>query len=124
MRNRFVTLVLAAGIVLTLPSLAAAQNAPRQAAPAASAKAPFDSHDLNGIWSRNNQGWGGGGTCAECGDRGFGNNVPPMTPEGESSSIPTSHLTDASWEARRPLATRRNISDGVVRFLRRREPTL
>ena len=83
MPNRFMTIIVTASTLLTLSSPALAQNAPRQAAPAASAKAPLDPHDLNGIWSRNNQGWGGGGTCRECGDRGFGNDVPPMTPEGE-----------------------------------------
>ena len=67
MRNRFMTVIVTASTLLTLSSPALAQNAPRQAAPAASAKAPFDPHDLNGIWSRNNQGWGGGGTCRECG---------------------------------------------------------
>jgi MFS family permease len=34
----------------------------------------FDPHDLAGIWTRNSSrlGYGGGGTCADCGDRGFG----------------------------------------------------
>ena len=34
---------------------------------------PFDKHDLNGIWSRNGSpsGYGGGGTCRDCGDRGI-----------------------------------------------------
>jgi hypothetical protein len=46
---------------------------------------PFDKHDLNGIWSRNGSplGYGGGGTCRDCGDRGFGNDVPPFTALGQ-----------------------------------------
>src|SRR5215472_7505580 len=45
----------------------------------------FDPHDLAGIWTRNSSrlGYGGGGTCPDCGDRGFGNDVPPFTPLGE-----------------------------------------
>ncbi|HTA71840.1 MAG TPA: hypothetical protein VK776_26340 [Bryobacteraceae bacterium] len=45
----------------------------------------FDPHDLSGIWTRNGTpgGYGGGGTCADCGDRGFGNDVPPFTPLGQ-----------------------------------------
>ena len=32
---------------------------------------PFDKRDLSGIWSRNGTpgGYGGGGTCRDCGDR-------------------------------------------------------
>ncbi|MEQ1948846.1 MAG: hypothetical protein ABL995_16770 [Bryobacteraceae bacterium] len=46
---------------------------------------PFDKHDLNGIWSRNGSpgGYGGGGTCRDCGDRGFGNDTPPFTALGQ-----------------------------------------
>lgn len=44
---------------------------------------PFNPRDIAGIWSRNPQGFGGGATCADCGDRGFGNDVPPFTPEGQ-----------------------------------------
>ena len=46
---------------------------------------PFEPHDLSGIWSRNSTpgGYGGGGTCRDCGDRGFSNDVPPLTPLGQ-----------------------------------------
>src|SRR5690242_15706073 len=46
---------------------------------------PYDKHELSGIWSRNGTpgGYGGGGTCRDCGDRGFSNNVPPFTPLGQ-----------------------------------------
>jgi hypothetical protein len=49
------------------------------------ANLPYDKHDISGIWSRNGtpSGYGGGGTCRDCGDRGFGNDVPPMTPLGQ-----------------------------------------
>src|SRR5436309_1048031 len=45
----------------------------------------YDKHDLSGIWSRNGTpgGYGGGGTCRDCGDRGFSNDVPPFTPLGQ-----------------------------------------
>jgi len=45
----------------------------------------YDKHDLSGIWSRNGTpgGYGGGGTCQDCGDRGFSNDVPPFTPLGQ-----------------------------------------
>jgi hypothetical protein len=46
---------------------------------------PYDRHDLSGIWSRNGTpgGYGGGGACRDCGDRGFSNDVPPFTPFGQ-----------------------------------------
>src|SRR3989475_400320 len=49
------------------------------------ANKPYDRHDLSGIWTRNGTpgGYGGGGTCRDCGDRGFGNDVPPFTPLGQ-----------------------------------------
>lgn len=45
----------------------------------------YDKRDLSGIWTRNGSpaGFGGGGTCADCGDRGYGNEVPPLTPLGQ-----------------------------------------
>src|SRR5262249_12782762 len=45
----------------------------------------YDKHDLSGIWTRNGTpgGYGGGGTCRDCGDRGFSNDVPPFTPVGQ-----------------------------------------
>jgi hypothetical protein len=46
---------------------------------------PYDKHDLSGIWSRNGSpgGYGGGGTCRDCGDRGYNVDVPPFTPLGQ-----------------------------------------
>jgi hypothetical protein len=45
----------------------------------------YDKHDLSGIWTRNGTpgGYGGGGTCRDCGDRGFSADVPPFTPLGQ-----------------------------------------
>src|SRR5207248_10875661 len=46
---------------------------------------PYDKHDLSGLWTRNGTpgGYGGGGACRGCGDRGCSNDVPPFTPPGE-----------------------------------------
>src|SRR6476660_3280862 len=70
--------------LLLISSTTLAQRGQR-GTPAANptASLPFDPHDLSGIWSRNSQGYGGGGTCRGCGDRGFSNDVTPMTPEGQ-----------------------------------------
>jgi len=71
--------------VLALSPVVLGQRGQRAAAPPSStASLPFDAHDLSGIWSRNSQGYGGGGTCRGCGDRGFNNDVPPMTPWGQA----------------------------------------
>ena len=84
MRNRFAILT---GTVVLFSSLALAQGGRGGvlAANPANANKPFDKHDLSGIWTRNGTpaGYGGGGTCRDCGDRGFSNDVPPMTPLGQ-----------------------------------------
>ena len=72
MRNRVIAILPATLAVALFSSLTLAQNQ------------SFNPRDLNGVWSRNAQGWGGGGTCRDCGDRGFGNNVPRFTPQGEA----------------------------------------
>src|SRR2546428_456481 len=54
MRNRF-PLIMVVAVLSTSPKIFAQT---------------FDPHDLGGIWSRNSQGYGGGGTCRGCGDRG------------------------------------------------------
>ena len=55
------------------------------AANPANANKPYNKHDLMGIWSRNGTpgGYGGGGYCRDCGDRGYGLNVPALTPLGQ-----------------------------------------
>ena len=84
MRNRFAIFT---GTVLLFSSLALAQGGRGgiMAANPANSNKPFDKHDLSGIWTRNGTpaGYGGGGTCRDCGDRGFSNDVPPMTPLGQ-----------------------------------------
>jgi hypothetical protein len=101
MRNRFSTLrAVLAGVLVFSSAIFAqegrggAQAAGRgggggrrgiMAGDPANANKPYDKHDLNGIWTRNGSpgGYGGGSTCANCGDRGFNNDVPPLTPLGQ-----------------------------------------
>src|SRR3989441_9438952 len=85
MRNRLVivTIALAAVLIFSLVIVAQNRGGRGNAAPSAPYTRPFNAKELAGIWSRNSQGYGGGGTCRECGDRGFGNNVPPFTPLGQ-----------------------------------------
>src|SRR5690242_19941958 len=45
---------------------------------------PFDPHDLAGIWSPNANGFGGGGRCRDCGDRGYSFEWPVFTPAGQA----------------------------------------
>ena len=45
---------------------------------------PFDPHDLAGIWSPNGNGFGGGGRCRDCGDRGYSFEFPVFTPAGQA----------------------------------------
>jgi hypothetical protein len=88
MRNQLTSLLfLLVGAVALCPP-AAGQGRGGRGAPleriAPSGK-QFDPHDLSGIWTRNGSpgGYGGGSTCSDCGDRGFGNDVPPFTPAGQ-----------------------------------------
>ncbi|PYR97720.1 MAG: hypothetical protein DMG16_23505 [Acidobacteria bacterium] len=75
-----------AGIVLCgallLPAALLAQGGIMAADPK-NANKPYDKHDLSGFWTRNGSpgGYGGGGTCRDCGDRRFGNDVPPARPK-------------------------------------------
>ena len=46
---------------------------------------PFDPHDLAGIWSPNGNGFGGGGRCRDCGDRGYSFEFPVFTPAGQAA---------------------------------------
>ena len=46
---------------------------------------PFNPREIGGIWSRNSNGFGGGGTCADCGDRGYSVEWPEFTPEGQAA---------------------------------------
>ena len=44
---------------------------------------PFDAQELAGIWTPNGAGFGGGGRCRDCGDRGFSLEFPVFTPAGQ-----------------------------------------
>src|SRR6185436_1567277 len=46
---------------------------------------PFEPHDLAGIWTPNGAGFGGGGRCRDCGDRGFSMEFPVFTPAGQAA---------------------------------------
>jgi hypothetical protein len=88
MRHRSARLVaVSIGLAFSLVVSHGAVRAQGQGQPGARNSAPdnrrFDPHDLAGIWTRNSNGMGGGGTCRDCGDRGFGNNVPAFTEEGQ-----------------------------------------
>jgi hypothetical protein len=84
---------LAAGVVALTAAVAGQQAAGRQGGAglrggttaAAVDTRQFNPRELAGIWSRNAGGFGGGGTCADCGDRGFSFEWPEFTPEGQSA---------------------------------------
>src|ERR1700674_4117272 len=91
MRTRFIQVSIALCGSLLAPALSA-QGGPGPggrggilAHNPANDNKPYEKHDLSGIWSRNGSpgGYGGGGTCRDCGDRGFGTNVPSLTPLGQ-----------------------------------------
>lgn len=44
---------------------------------------PFNPYDIAGIWTPNSNGFGGGGRCRDCGDRGFSLEFPEFTAEGQ-----------------------------------------
>src|SRR5213075_2369299 len=46
---------------------------------------PFEPHDLAGIWTPNGNGFGGGGRCRDCGDRGYSMEFPEFTPAGQAA---------------------------------------
>jgi hypothetical protein len=73
------------GLVLSAVLLGQGGQRGIPAADPKNANKPYDKHDLAGIWTRNGSpgGYGGGGTCRDCGDRGFGVDVPPLTPLGQ-----------------------------------------
>ena len=47
--------------------------------------ATFNPRDLAGIWTPNGAGFGGGGRCRDCGDRGYSFELPQFTPAGEKA---------------------------------------
>ena len=64
---------------------------------------PFQPHDLAGIWTPNGNGFGGGGRCRDCGDRGFSMEFPVFTPAGQAAfdrNIPSYGRAKDSDDAR------------------------
>ena len=78
-------LLVCGGLVISAVLLGQGGQRGIPAADPQNANKAYDKHDLAGIWSRNSTpgGYGGGGTCRDCGDRGFGLTVPPLTPLGQ-----------------------------------------
>lgn len=66
-----VATVIAAFSITSIAQQPAGQRqggAGRQSGGAVPDNRPFNARELAGVWSRNAGGFGGGGTCAECGD--------------------------------------------------------
>lgn len=89
MRKRYFSLIVALMAMLAFTIVLFAQRGQRTLRPpfVTDSNRPFDAHDLAGIWSRNSGGYGGGGTCFDCGDRGYAGGTrdewPVFTPEGQ-----------------------------------------
>jgi hypothetical protein len=79
---RVIALVSVAAAAVALSAALVAQQAQPGTRAAAGA---FNARDLAGIWSRNSNGFGGGGTCQGCGDRGFSTDFPEFTREGQAA---------------------------------------
>jgi hypothetical protein len=98
MQHRFITSLGVLATVLAVSSVVAGQQgaAPQGAAgrqgggrqggaAAPRDSRPFNARELGGIWSRNGGGYGGGGTCPDCGDRGYSMDFPEFTAEGQKA---------------------------------------
>ena len=93
MRNRIfiVIVVLVATLAFSPGAFAQRGQAGRgqqAAAPKPASNAPFDHHDISGVWTRNPRTFDKTAPpCPECADDlggyGFGLDVPPFTPEGQ-----------------------------------------
>ena len=71
MRNRLMILAVTLAVVFAVSSPAFAQTGAQAPRARTAPSPPHDPRDLSGVWSRTG------------GDRGFNNEVPPMTPEGQ-----------------------------------------
>src|SRR5262245_66035919 len=83
MKYGFAPLVLVSVVAFVNPSTTIAQT--RNAPEPPPDNRPFNARDLSGIWTRNGTeaGYGGGGTCRYCGDRGYSHEFPVLTAEGQ-----------------------------------------
>jgi hypothetical protein len=67
---------------------------------------PFNPRDIAGIWTPNGAGFGGGGRCRDCGDRGFSFVFPVFTPAGQAAfdrQIPSyGRMKDSDDAAKNP----------------------
>src|SRR5438874_11242524 len=79
-------ILLCGGLALSAAFLAQGGQRGIPAADPQNANKPYDRHDLSGIWTRNGTpgGYGGGGTCCDCGDCGFGYDVPAFISLGHN----------------------------------------
>jgi len=75
---RLLTALLCAGAAGATVLIAQQGNAPRDTR-------SFNAREIGGVWSRNANGFGGGGTCADCGDRGYSLEWPEFTPDGQKA---------------------------------------
>ena len=75
MKRLLIALAAAAGVAISFSAVATGQQG----------GAGFNPRDLAGTWSRNAGGYGGGGTCPTCGDRGFSMDFPEFTPAGQAA---------------------------------------
>src|SRR5688572_30010773 len=106
MRTALLVAVAATSIAVLAPPLAA-QDRGRGAGPAPTAagappggrgrlagpgyprffdpNTPFNPREIAGIWTPNGAGFGGGGRCRDCGDRGFSHTFPVFTAAGQAA---------------------------------------
>ena len=86
MRTHLTSLITIVTVSLIFPAVTFGQRAAtRAAAVPVVDNRPFDRHDLSGYWSRGPERFLGPSVhCVNCGDRGFGPDVPPFTPEGQA----------------------------------------
>lgn len=74
-------------LLLTVPAAAGRGRAAGPGYPKFfDANMPFQPRDLAGIWTPNGNGFGGGGRCRDCGDRGFSMEFPAFTAAGEAAT--------------------------------------
>src|SRR5262245_14190568 len=89
MRRFFTFWALLAGVWIVLSAGAEARQNVNASRPTGTDASGFDRRDFSGVWGRfgGREGRGnaqGGAPFPEAGDDGFGNDVPPLTPEGQA----------------------------------------